>query len=56
MTVVSAPPGSGKTVLLRSWMSQASAASCAAWVLVGCGEHDPQQFSLLVLVVLRQTS
>ena len=56
MTVVSAPPGSGKTVLLRSWISQASAASGAAWVPVGRGEHDPQQFSLLVLAALRQTS
>ena len=55
VTVVSAPAGSGKTVLLRSWISQAGAASCAAWVPVGRAEHDPQQFWLSVLAALRQT-
>jgi len=55
VTVASAPsPGSGKTVLLRSWISQACAASCAAWVPVGRAEHDPQQFWLPVLAALRQ--
>ena len=29
VTVVSAPPGSGKTVLLRSWISQAGLAERA---------------------------
>ncbi len=29
MTVVSAPPGSGKTVLLRSWISQDGLEDCA---------------------------
>ena len=55
MTVVSAPPGSGKTVLLRSWMSGAGVAGCAAWVPVGRGEQDPQRFWLSVLAALRQT-
>ena len=55
VTVVSALAGSGKTVLLRSWISQAGAASCAAWVPVGRAEHDPQQFWLSVLAALRQT-
>jgi ATP/maltotriose-dependent transcriptional regulator MalT len=54
VTVVSAPPGSGKTVLLRSWISQAGAPSCAAWVPVGRAEHDPQQFWLSVLAALRR--
>jgi len=43
VTVVSAPPGSGKTVLLRSWISQPGAAGSAAWVMVRRGERDPQQ-------------
>ena len=52
VTVVSAPPpDSGKTVLLRSWISQVGVASCAAWVPVGRAEHDPQQFWLSVLAV-----
>jgi len=49
VTLVSAPPGSGKTVLLRSWISQAGAANCAAWVPVGRAEHDLQRFWLSVL-------
>jgi len=56
VTVVSAPPGSGKTVLLRSWIGQAGLAERAAWVLLGRGERDPQQFWLSVLGALRQTS
>jgi LuxR family maltose regulon positive regulatory protein len=56
VTVVSAPPGSGKTVLLRSWLSQAGAADSAARVTVRRGERDPQQFWLSVLGALRQTA
>jgi LuxR family maltose regulon positive regulatory protein len=56
VTVVSAPPGSGKTVLLRSWISQTGAAGSAAWVTVRRGERDPQQFWLSVLGSLRQTT
>jgi LuxR family maltose regulon positive regulatory protein len=55
VTVVSAPPGSGKTVLLWSCISQAGAANCAACVPVGRAEHDPQQFWLSDLAALRQT-
>src|ERR1700746_640880 len=55
VTVVSAPPGRGKTVLLRSWIGQASAAGSAAWVTVRRGEQDSQQFWLSVLGALRQT-
>jgi LuxR family maltose regulon positive regulatory protein len=54
-TVVSASAGSGKTVLLRSWISRADIAGRAAWVEVGRGERDPQQFWLSVLDALRQT-
>jgi LuxR family maltose regulon positive regulatory protein len=31
VSVVSAPPGSGKTALLRSWVGQAGVAGSAAW-------------------------
>src|SRR5262249_38944263 len=54
VTVVSGPPGSGKTVLLRSWIGQAGLAGYAAWVPGGRGEGDPQQFWLSVLGALRQ--
>jgi LuxR family maltose regulon positive regulatory protein len=54
--VVSAPAGSGKTVLLRSWIATAPGlAGCAAWVSVGRGAGDPQPFWLSVLAALRQT-
>jgi LuxR family transcriptional regulator, maltose regulon positive regulatory protein len=56
VSVVSAPPGSGKTVLLRSWISWAGAAGSAAWVPAGRGERDPQRFWLSVLAALRQTA
>ena len=56
MTVVSAPAGSGKTVLLRSWISEAGVADRAAWVPVGREERDPQRFWLSVLGALRQTT
>jgi LuxR family transcriptional regulator, maltose regulon positive regulatory protein len=55
VTVVSAPPGSGKTVLLRSWIGQPGLAGRAAWVPAGRGERDPQQFWLSVTGALRQT-
>src|SRR6201985_3864335 len=56
VTVVSAPPGSGKTVLLRSWIRAAGLAGSAAWWSVGPDERHPQQFWLSVLDALRRTS
>jgi LuxR family maltose regulon positive regulatory protein len=56
VTVVSAPPGSGKTVLLRSWIGEAGLAERAAWVPVGRDERDPQRWWLSVLDALRQTA
>ena len=56
MTVVSAPAGSGKTVLLRSWIGEAGLEGSAAWVPVGREERDPQRFWLSVLGALRQTT
>ena len=56
VTVVSAPAGSGKTVLLRSWIGEAALAERAAWVPVARGERDPQRFWLSVLGALRKTA
>jgi LuxR family maltose regulon positive regulatory protein len=55
VTVVSAPAGSGKTVLLRSWIAGAGLAGRAAWVAAGREERDPQRFWLSVLGALRAT-
>jgi len=56
VTMVSAQPGSGKTMLLRSWISETGLAERAAWVTVGRGERDPQRFWLSVLGALRGTA
>jgi len=55
VTVVSAPAGSGKTVLLRSWIAEAGLAGRAAWVAAGREQRDPQRFWLSALGALRQT-
>ena len=56
VTVISAPPGSGKSVLLRSWIGEAGLKDSAGWVSVGRADRDPQRFWLSVLGALRQTS
>ena len=55
VTVLAAPAGSGKTVLLRSWIAEAGLTGRAAWVAVGAEERDPQRFWLSVLGALRET-
>jgi hypothetical protein len=56
VTVVSGPPGSGKTVLLRSWISEEDLAERAAWAAAGRDERDPQRFWLSVVDALRRTA
>ncbi|MDQ1462197.1 MAG: LuxR family transcriptional regulator, maltose regulon positive regulatory protein, partial [Actinomycetota bacterium] len=53
VTVVSAPPGSGKTVLLRSWLEQAEPGLRVAWVSLERGESDAQRFWLSLVGRLR---
>lgn len=48
VTLVSAPAGSGKTVLLRSLIEAAGVEERTAWVSVERGERDPQTFWLAV--------
>jgi LuxR family transcriptional regulator, maltose regulon positive regulatory protein len=55
VTQISAPAGSGKTFLLRSWLFESGLADSAAWVPVKDGERDPQQFWISVLDALRDT-
>jgi LuxR family maltose regulon positive regulatory protein len=56
VTMVSAHPGSGKTVLLRSWISEAGLGDHVGWVAAGQDESDPQRFWLSVLNALRGTA
>jgi LuxR family maltose regulon positive regulatory protein len=55
VTVLSAPAGSGKTVLLRSWIAESAPADQVAWVPVHGEEHDPQRFLISVVDALRGT-
>ena len=54
--MVSAHPGSGKTMLLRSWISAAGLGDQVGWVAAGQDESDPQPFWLSVLRALRATA
>src|SRR5580704_13456436 len=56
VTEISAPAGSGKTFLVRSWISQSGLAERTAWVPVQGEERDPQRFWLSVLGALRDTA
>ena len=53
---ISAPAGSGKTVLIRSWIAEAGLARHAAWVPVDSEEHDPRRFWTSVADALRGTA
>src|SRR3984957_16639818 len=56
ITQVSAPAGSGKTLLLRSWIGVAGLAESTAWVSVQREERNPQRFWVSVLSALQQTA
>jgi LuxR family maltose regulon positive regulatory protein len=53
---ISAPAGSGKTVLMRSWIAEASPAQHIAWVTVDSEERDPRRFWISVAGALRGTA
>jgi len=52
---ISAPAGSGKTQLVRSWIQASGLRARTAWVAVGRDESSPQGFWLSVLDALRET-
>ena len=56
VTEVSGPAGSGKSVLLRSWIDEAAMAGQAAQVAVQDGDRDPQRFWTSVADALRSTA
>jgi LuxR family maltose regulon positive regulatory protein len=55
VTQISAPAGSGKTVLLRSWIREADLGDSTAWVSVSRGERCLQRFWVSVADALRRT-
>jgi LuxR family transcriptional regulator, maltose regulon positive regulatory protein len=56
VTQVSAPAGSGKTLLLRSWIGAAGLGGSTAWVSVPRQERNPQRFWVSVVSGLQQTA
>jgi LuxR family transcriptional regulator, maltose regulon positive regulatory protein len=56
VTVISAPPGSGKTSLLRTWLDRARGDRSVAFVSVPRDERDAQEFWLAVLGALRRAA
>jgi len=55
VTQISAPAGSGKTMLLRSWIAEAGLVDSAACAQVQRQERDPQRFWISVIDALRDT-
>ena len=53
ITVISAPPGSGKTSLLRAWFDHSTESRRVAFVSVDRDEQDAQRFWSAVLDALR---
>jgi LuxR family maltose regulon positive regulatory protein len=53
VTVISAPPGSGKTSLLRAWADRPTNPRCVAFVPVDRDQQDAQRFWSVVLDAIR---
>src|SRR5712691_12606978 len=53
---ISAPAGSGKTVLMRSWIAEAGLGRHAAWVTADSQERGPRGFWISVADALRGTA
>ena len=55
LTLLAAPPGYGKTILLTSWATGAGPPGPVAWVRAGQGDQHPPRFWAQVLAALRET-
>ena|SRR5258708_137759 len=56
VTVISAPPGSGKTSLLRAWTDRSTSLRRVAFVSVDRDQHDAQRFWAVVLDAVRSAA
>ena len=56
VTVISAPPGSGKTSLLRAWTDHSTNVRRVAFVSVDRDQHDAQRFWGVVLDAIRSAA
>jgi LuxR family maltose regulon positive regulatory protein len=55
LTVLAAPPGAGKTILLASWMMGGHPPGPVAWMTVDRGDEDPARFWVHVVAALRSS-
>ncbi len=55
LTLVAAPAGSGKTVLLTSWLAAGDVGVTPAWVSLDAGDDHPARFWSHVLTALRRS-
>jgi LuxR family maltose regulon positive regulatory protein len=55
VTLVAAPAGSGKTLLLTSWMAAGAPPGPVAWLSLDQGDNDPVRFWTYVLAALRRS-
>jgi LuxR family maltose regulon positive regulatory protein len=55
VTVLTGPAGSGKTVLLGSWVATATLPGPVAWVSLEAADNDPARFWAYLLAALRQS-
>src|SRR5690348_4827684 len=56
LTIISAPPGSGKTSLLRAWTDRSSKLRRVAFVSVDRGQQDAERFWRGVLDAIRRSA
>jgi len=52
LTLVCAPPGFGKTTLIREWIGAAE--RCVGWLSLDEGDNDPERFLRYLAAALRQ--
>ncbi|HSD82451.1 MAG TPA: AAA family ATPase, partial [Anaerolineae bacterium] len=53
VTLLSAPPGFGKTTLLSAWLAQLSTSNHVAWIALDTGDNDPARFLAYLFTALQ---
>lgn len=53
LTLVSAPPGSGKTTLITEWLHSAGAVRSVTWLGLDPGDNDPGRFLTYLVAAIR---
>ncbi|MEZ4568945.1 MAG: hypothetical protein R2849_01150 [Thermomicrobiales bacterium] len=53
LTLLSAPPGSGKTTLVTEWLSSTGLSRKVAWLGLDAGDNDPGRFLTYMVAAIR---